>query len=69
MNTSFVNITFCYYFSSEEVLQGLTKNNPTKKQIDAEIQATLKHAPVRKRTEEKTTTNYKTKVQINITSI
>ena len=53
MNISFVNITFCFYFSSEEVLQGLEKNNPNKKQIDAEIQGTLKHAPVQKLTEEK----------------
>ena len=47
-----MNITFCYYFSSEEVLQSLTKDNPTKKQINGKIQATLKHAHVRKRTEE-----------------
>ena len=44
---------FVVYLSSEEVLQGLSKNNPTKKQIDAEIQVTLKNAPPRKRTEEK----------------
>ena len=31
------------YFSLEAVLQGMFKNNPTEKQIDAEIQATLKH--------------------------
>ena len=41
MNTSFVNITLRYYFSSEEILQGLSKKNTTKKQIDAESQATL----------------------------
>ena len=35
----------CYYFSLEAVLQGMVKNNPTKKQIDAEMQATLKHGP------------------------
>ena len=35
-----------YYFSLEAVLQGMAKNNPTKKQINAEIQARLKHAPV-----------------------
>ena len=34
----------CYYFSLEAVLQGVAKNNPTEKQIDAEIQATLQHA-------------------------
>ena len=37
---------FCYYFTLEAVLQGVGENNPTEKQIDAEIQATLKHAPV-----------------------
>ena len=42
-----------YYFSLEAVLQGMAKNNPTKKQINAEIQARLKHAPVWKLTEEK----------------
>ena len=36
----------CYYFSLEAVLQGLAKNDPTKKEVDAEIQATLKHMPV-----------------------
>ena len=45
VNMSFMNIMFCYYFSLEAVLQGVTKNNPIEKQIDAEIQATLKHAP------------------------
>ena len=42
---SFLNIMFCYYFSLEAVLQGMVKNNPTKKQIDAEMQVTLKHGP------------------------
>ena len=46
-------IHFIVYFSLEEVLQGLSRNNPTKKQIDAEIQVTLKNAPAQKRTEEK----------------
>ena len=41
---SFLNIIFCYYFSLEVVLQGMAKNNPIKKQINAVIQATLKHA-------------------------
>ena len=45
VNVSFLNIMLCYYFSLEAVLQGLAKNNLTKKQIDAEIQATLKHVP------------------------
>ena len=39
------------YFSSEEILQGLSKNNPIKKQIDAKIQVTLKNAPAGKREE------------------
>ena len=42
---SFVNIMLCYYFSLEAVLQGVAKNNRTEKQIDAEGQTTLKHAP------------------------
>ena len=45
MNMSFLNIMLCYYFSLEAVLQGVAKNNPTKKELDAEIQATLKHMP------------------------
>ena len=43
---SFLNNMLCYYFTLEAVLQGVGENNPTEKQIDAEIQATLKHAPV-----------------------
>ena len=42
---SFLNIILCYYLSLEAILQAMAKNNPTKKQIDAEIQATLKHEP------------------------
>ena len=34
---------FVIYFSLEEVLQGLLKNNTTKKQIDADIQLTMKN--------------------------
>ena len=45
MNMSFLNIMLCYYFSLEAVLQDVAKNNPTKKELDAEIQATLKHMP------------------------
>ena len=30
----------CYYFSLKEVLQGVAENNPTKKEVDAKIQAT-----------------------------
>ena len=44
-------LMFCYYFSLEMVLQGMAKNNLTEK--DAEIQATLKHTPAWKPTEEK----------------
>ena len=40
-----LNILPCYYFSLEAVLQGLAKSNPTKKELDAEIQAKLKHFP------------------------
>ena len=49
----------CYYFSLQAVLQGVSKNNLIKKQIDAEIQATLKHVPVWKLTEEKNANCYK----------
>ena len=50
---SFLNIRFCYYFSLEAVLQGMPKNNPAEKKIDAEIQEKLKHAPAWKLTEGK----------------
>ena len=51
---SFLNIMLCYYFYLEAVLQGgVAKNNPTEKQIDGEIQATLKHVLAWKLTEEK----------------
>ena len=39
MCLSFLSIMLCYYFSLVAVLQGMAKNNPTEKQIDAEIQA------------------------------
>ena len=45
---SFLNIMLCSYFSLEAVLQGMVKNNPTEKQIDAEMQAKLKHGPALK---------------------
>ena len=35
------------------VLQSVAKNNPTEKQIDAEIQAILKYAPARRLPERK----------------
>ena len=47
VNASFVNITFFC------CLQGVSKNNPTKNRIDAEIQVTLKHPPAQKLTEKK----------------
>ena len=34
-------------------MQDMAKNNPTEKQIDAEVQAILKHAPAWKYTGEK----------------
>ena len=43
MKMSFLNIMLCCYFSLEVVLQDVAKNSPTKKELDAEIQATLKH--------------------------
>ena len=45
VNMSFLNIMLCYYLSLEAALQSMAKNNPTVKQIDAEIQVTLKHGP------------------------
>ena len=45
VNMSFLNIMLCYYLSLEAALQSMAKNNPTVKQIDAEIQVTLKHEP------------------------
>ena len=45
MHMGFLNIMFCYHFSLESVLQGVALNNPTKIELDVEIQATLKHRP------------------------
>ena len=59
MNMRFLNIMLYYYFSLEAVLQGVPKNNPTEKQIDVEIQATLKHGPAWKFTEECKVYRYK----------
>ena len=50
---SFLNIMLCCYFSLEVLLQGVVKNKPTEKQIDAETQVTLKHAPAWKLIEAK----------------
>ena len=49
MNMTFLNIMLCCCFSSEAVAE----NNPTENQIDAEIQATWRHAPAWKLTEGK----------------
>ena len=45
MNMSFFEIMLCYYFSLEAILQDLAKNKPARKELDAEILATLKHMP------------------------
>ena len=45
MNMSCFEFMLCYYFSLEVVLQDVAKNNPTENELDAEIQATLKHMP------------------------
>ena len=45
MNIVFFEIMLCYYFSLEAVWQDVAKNNPTKEELDAEIQTTLKHMP------------------------
>ena len=37
VNMSFLNIMLCYHFSLEVFLQGMAKNNPTEKQIEAKI--------------------------------
>ena len=42
MNMSFFNIMLCYYFSLEAVLQDVIEKE---QELDAEIQATLKHMP------------------------
>ena len=42
---SLFNNMLCYHFSLEAVLQGVAKNSPTEKKIDAEIPETMKHAP------------------------
>ena len=43
MNMNFFEIMLGYYFSLKAFLQDAAKNNPTKREHDAEIQATLKH--------------------------
>ena len=39
MNISFFEVVLCYYFSLEAVLQDVAKNNPTKKELDGDIEA------------------------------
>ena len=65
-NTSFVNITFyCQLFLfSEAVLQGVSKHNPTKKQLDSEIQVTM-FENLKKRT---CCRDYRNKLQRQITN-
>ena len=53
LNTSFVTITFCCLFFFTEGLARPVNNKPPKKQINAEIQVTLKKEPARKRAEVK----------------
>ena len=65
---SFFNIMLCYYLSLEEILQSIAKNNPIEKQINVEIQVTLKHVPAVKLTEEENAefivTNWKDRFQL-----
>ena len=60
LNTNFVNITF-YVFRSD--LTRCFKEYSNKKQIDTEIQVTLKQAPVGKLTEEKCCSDYRNKLE------
>ena len=53
LSTSCVNIIFCRLFFLRKSLARPVKNKPTKKQLDAEVQVTLKQVPARKRTGEK----------------
>ena len=54
VNKRFMNITFCCsLFFFQKRFEGMSRNNPTKKQIGAEIQAKLNHAPAQKPAEEK----------------
>ena len=51
VNTSFLNM-LRYHFSLEAVLQGMAKNNPTEKQIEAKIikrHKSMRHENLRKR--------------------
>ena len=50
---SFLDNMLGYYFSLEVALQDVAKNNPTKKELDVEIQVTLKHMAACQLKEEK----------------
>ena len=45
MNMNFLRLCFVIIFSLEAVLQDVAKNNSNKKELDAEIEAALKHMP------------------------
>ena len=53
----------CYYISLEAVVQGVAKNDTTENQIDAEIQAKLKHAPQRENSRKVNRKVYRYKLQ------
>ena len=59
VNLSFFNIMLYNYFSLEAALLTWLKTTQPKKQIDVEIQATLKHRPASKLTEECKVYRYK----------
>ena len=65
---SFFNIMLCYYLSLEEILQSIAKNNPIEKQINVEIQATLKHMTAVKLTEEKNSSLQIARIDFNYKS-
>ena len=58
----------CYYLSLEEILQSIAKNNPIEKQINVEIQATLKHMTAVKLTEEKNSSLQIARIDFNYKS-
>lgn len=65
-----MNITFCcHLFSLKAVLQGMSKNNSTKKQINPGIKVTKKHAPARKFNEKKMFKDYRNKLQRQFTKL
>ena len=68
----FLKIMLCYYFSLEVILQGVAKNNPTVKQIDEKIQATMEHVPAVKTSRRENVkiivTNCKERFKLQITT-